>query len=437
MPLRHTIREVQLKNGARGLLVNVPDTTVMSYDFGFRAGNNYAMRPDIQQTAHILEHLAFGANKKYASAEAFSQVFDRNGASSNAATWDTTILYYGTSALLEWDRILDLWQLSIAQPVFSEQALLTEKGNVREELESQFSNHGRVLWQQTNRASGSTSFIDSEKIATIDNVTLADIEEHYRRTHTLGNLRFIIAGDIAAHEDEICAKMESWQLPAGERLAVIPARAKRGELVHIQRADMPNITFRLLLCLQRELSVQERDAMGALNHILNGTFHSRIYGKARTRGICYDTGSDVSSGKDGVSEWEFYGQVSLKNATELFTLIVSQVRETVAGNIREQELSEAKTYSLGGLQLRGQTVGSLSDEYSNDFSNDEPIVLIEDIAPLITSVSVEMMTRIATEFLAAGLWTFGEIGTVERAQTEQHEQVIAQLFAPSGQIKVN
>jgi predicted Zn-dependent peptidase len=428
MPLRHTISEVQLKNGARGLLVNVPDMTVVSYDFGFRAGNNYVKSPKIQQTAHILEHLAFGANKKYDSAEVFSQVFSQNGASSNATTWDTTVLYYGTSAEMEWDRILDLWQCSITQPVFTEKALLTEKGNVREELEGQFSNHGRVLWQRMNRAAGGKSFLDSEKIATIDNVTLDDINEHYKRTHTLKNLRFVIAGDISAHRDAILAKMESWQLPAGERLAVVPATIKKGELVHIHREDMPNVAFRFMMGLQRELSVHERDAMGALNHILNGTFHSRIYGKARTRGICYGTGSDTTSGKDGVSEWEFYGQVSQKNAAELMALIVEQIREALAGNITERELNEAKSYSLGSLQLRGQTVGSLSDEYSDDFSNDEPIVLIEDMPPLIEAVSVAMMTDLANEFITAGLWTYGEIGTIEREQTEAHEQIVAQLF---------
>ena len=78
--------------------------------------------------------------------------------------------------------------------------------------------------------------------------------------------------------------------------------------------------------------------------------------------------------------------------------------------------------------MRGQTVGSLSDEYSDDFSNDEPIVLIEDIPPLIEAVSVQMMTDLANEFVTAGLWTYGEIGTIERDQTEAHEQIVAQLF---------
>ena len=37
--MKHTTTEVRLKNGARGLLIDVPGATVMSFQFQFRAGN--------------------------------------------------------------------------------------------------------------------------------------------------------------------------------------------------------------------------------------------------------------------------------------------------------------------------------------------------------------------------------------------------------------
>ncbi len=39
--MKHTVEEVRLKNGARGLLIDVPNATVMSFQFQFRAGNRY------------------------------------------------------------------------------------------------------------------------------------------------------------------------------------------------------------------------------------------------------------------------------------------------------------------------------------------------------------------------------------------------------------
>ena len=37
--MKHTVEEIRLKNGARGLFIDVADATVMSFQFQFRAGN--------------------------------------------------------------------------------------------------------------------------------------------------------------------------------------------------------------------------------------------------------------------------------------------------------------------------------------------------------------------------------------------------------------
>ena len=42
--MHHTVREVSLKNGVKGLLINVPQATVMSFDFNLRAG--YYLAPE-------------------------------------------------------------------------------------------------------------------------------------------------------------------------------------------------------------------------------------------------------------------------------------------------------------------------------------------------------------------------------------------------------
>ena len=63
--MKHSVEEVRLKNGARGLLIDIPGATVMSFQFHFRAGNRFVADKEIYETAHIMEHLAFGANAKY------------------------------------------------------------------------------------------------------------------------------------------------------------------------------------------------------------------------------------------------------------------------------------------------------------------------------------------------------------------------------------
>ena len=118
--MRHFVEEVRLKNGARGLLINVPDATVMSFRFQFRAGSRYTKSHKIYETAHIMEHMAFGANAKFASEHEFEADFTKNGDYHNASTSDMNMVYIADCADFEWERILDLQLLSIATPKFNE-----------------------------------------------------------------------------------------------------------------------------------------------------------------------------------------------------------------------------------------------------------------------------------------------------------------------------
>ena len=57
--LKHRVSEVVLKNGARGLLIDVPDATVWEFEFQFRAGHRLTRSDKIYQTAHVMEHSVY------------------------------------------------------------------------------------------------------------------------------------------------------------------------------------------------------------------------------------------------------------------------------------------------------------------------------------------------------------------------------------------
>jgi predicted Zn-dependent peptidase len=428
MPLKHSVEELVLNNGARGLLIDVPDSTVVSYDIHFRAGNYYAPSLAKQQTAHIMEHMVFGATKNYPSIEAFSQEFTKNGAYNNATTWQYNMSYYADCALMEWDRILDLQRQAITEPVFTQELLEAEKGNVTEELTGRANHHGRVLWQALYKAMGDAGFNDTEKLETIPAVSLDDIKSHHAKTHTIQNLRFAIAGNLALHKDEIIKQLEGWELPQGKRLLIPTEPLHTAEPVHIYRKDLPSIIFAFSIVLNRQLSEDEQMALSAINHILTGTFHSRIWGRARNRGICYGMGSDVSVDTDGISRWEFSGQIRPQNAPEMFTLIADQLQKVAEGDISEKELTEAKEYALGGYQMRGQTVRSLSGWYASDYFDKDKISPMEAIPDEIKGVTTALITAISKEFLTDGVWGIGAIGDIEEQAVAKLADIVSPLF---------
>lgn len=425
MPLQHTVKEVELKNGAKGLFILTPGATSVHYEVLFRAGNNYVRRPEISQVAHVLEHMAFAANGEYPSIEAFSQEFTKNGAFSNAHTGSVELSYEADCAILEWDRIMDLQRLSITHPVYSQQLLDAEKGNVSEELSGYLSNDWRILWQTMMRQAGLKRWFDADEIKTLDAITLDDVNEHYTRTHTTNNMRFILVGDLEAHMPKLVEQFEDWDLPKGELQPIDQDVAHSSGLVHINRKQDKNLTFGMELLLNRTLSRRELRALNTLTHILTDTFHSRIWGVARTRGICYGMNSWASTLPSGLSELGFSGEVSVKNARELFTLMIDQLKIVSEEGITEAELAQSKLHRLGGLQMDLESVRSLSGWYSDIYYSTGKIDYVENMPALIEGTTIEEIRSLAKEFIDSGIWTFGGVGAISKKDLQQHYDLFA------------
>src|SRR3990167_5376859 len=227
------------------------------------------------------------------------------------------------------------------------------------------------------------------RLQTIPHVTLADIKEHYRRTHTAHNMRFVIAGKLQGRKSEIIRQLEEWELKPGERFDVPKDELSSGNTTLIRRKEASNLTFGVTMMLPRELSDEESDAMDALDHILTGTMHSRIYGAARSKGLAYGVFSDTSAGFHD-SSWDFGGQVNHDTAGKLFDIIVREINCVTNGEISEKELEAAKSYALGRHQMGAQTVSQISNFYTNRYFADGVVKDYEKIPNAINATSREL-----------------------------------------------
>lgn len=427
--MKHTVEEIRLKNGARGLLIDVPDATVMSMQFQFRAGNRYAKSKDIEQVAHIMEHMAFGANARYKSEHEFAADFSKNGALSNAYTTDLSMVYESDCADFEWDRILDLQKLSICQPKFNELELQAEKGNVRGELTNYLNDHHRILWPRVQQLLGEDVLTYRQSIPTIGAVTLADVREHHRRTHTTRNMRFVIAGKLDGRKAEIKRQLEDMPLPEGERFEV-----PRDDLVSsganiIRRKDATNLTFNWSMAISRELSDEELDAMHYLNHILTGTMYSRIFGAARQKGLAYSINAHAGAGYYD-SSWDIYGQVNHETASDLFDIITREIGCVLDGKITESEIESAKSFALGRYQMGAQTVSQISSFYTGRYFADDFIKDYEAVPNMIKSVTLDRMVTTARSFINENIWVLAAVSSGEKQEIVELGDKLATLFNP-------
>jgi predicted Zn-dependent peptidase len=425
--MKHTVEEVKLKNGARGLLVDVADATVMSFQFQFRAGNRYVVSKNVYETAHVMEHMAFGANARFKDEHEFESEFTKNGAYHNAYTSDLSMVYVADCADFEWERIFDLQRVSICQPRFNNEELEAEKGNVRSELTGYLNNHNRVLWPKVQQLLGEDVLTYNQRLKTIQKVKLRHIKDHHNRTHTASNMRFVIAGKLHGRKAEIRRQLEEWELPEGERFDTPQDEFHAGKPTLIRRKEASNLTFAWSMIVPRELTDEEADAMNCLDHILTGTMHSRIYGAARKKGLAYGMFSDTSVGFHD-SSWDFGGQVNLDTAAGLFDIIVKELNAVLDGKITEAEIDAAKSYALGRHQMGAQTVAQISNFYTNRYFADGVVKEYDKVPDSIMNTSRDLMIATAREFIAQNIHVLAGVSSGERKELVALNDKLLPLF---------
>lgn len=426
--MNHTVEEIKLKNGSKGLLIDIPGATVMSFQFQFRAGSRYVKNLDIEQVAHIMEHMAFGANSRFASEHEFEAEFTKNGAYRNAYTSDLSMVYESACADFEWDRILDLQRLAICQPRFNEDELNAEKGNVRSELTNYLNDHHRILWPRIQQLLGEDVLTYRQALPTISNVTLSDIKEHHRRTHTTKNMRFVVAGKLKGRKTQIKQMLEDFSLKEGERFEVPKDELVSASPSLIRRKDATNLTFSMSMALRRELNDPEVDAMYQLNHILTGTMYSRIFGAARRKGLAYSVSAHVGTGFYD-SGWDITGQVNHDAAKSLFEIIEREMRAVLNGEIKQSEIDAAQSFMLGRYQMGAQTVSQISGFYTGRYFADDFIKNYEKVPAMIKGVTMDKITRTAKEFIDENVWVLAAVSSGDRQEIIELSEIVESLFS--------
>lgn len=423
--MKHSIHEVSLKNGTKGLFINVPDASVMNFELNFRAGE-YLVEPDKWETPHLMEHVLLGANELLPKARLFQAEFEKNGAYSNASTGSYDITYDAECADVEWDRIVDLLLIAITKPLFLEEEFEAEFGNVREELSARSNSHYRHLSLALRQAYGFKVKVDQERLLLMDNVNIHDIRSHYINTHTTRNLRFVIGGHLPAERRRIIRSlMENIELPSGEERLELPHEnpTTLKKPLYITNDTVDNVYFYIDTFMRRKMEDSEADALGLINTMLTETLYSRILGTARERGLVYGMSSGFGQTKDS-SNWWFGAQVMPKNAPALFSIIEKELQAVFDGNIIDQDVISAKQYALGRYQRSGQTVGGTVSGYSGRYFFDEAVDDYYKIPERIEAVTKERIIEISRAMFSERIHGMGALGNCgEEFVQELHQQI--------------
>ncbi|MDB5185413.1 MAG: hypothetical protein JWN38_1221 [Candidatus Saccharibacteria bacterium] len=424
--MKHTVNEISLKNGAKGLLIHIPHASVMTFDINFRAGE-YLVEPSKWEVPHLMEHVLLGANDLHPRARDFQAELEKNGAYSNATTGVYDITYEAECADFEWQRVLELLLIAISKPLFLEEEFAAEYGNVKEEMAARSNNHFRRLSLEMRQALGLIAKTDAERLKLMKNVKISDVVEHYRNTHHSANMRFVLAGNLTAGRRTVIEKLfQEIDLPERGKRFPLPSEVPKhlAKPVYVSNDTVENLYFYIDTFMKHRLDDAQTDALNLLNTMLTETLYSRILGTARERGLVYGMSSGLSQTK-GASNWWFGAQVSEKNAPALLYIVTKELEKVLAGEIDDAEIASTKQYALGRFQRSAQTVGGTSAGYAGRYFFDEVIDDYYDVPARIRAVTKEQIIEVARDMFKQKIWGFGVLGNCGKTfAADLHTQLV-------------
>lgn len=428
--MKHAVTEVELNNGAKGLLIDVPGATVMDFEFNFRAGE-YLVDRAKWEVPHLMEHVLLGANEFIPKARLFQAEFEKNGAGNNASTGLYHITYEAECADFEWERILELMVTAISKPLFLPDEFKAEYGNVKDELTARSNNHFRTLSLTVREAHDLLAMTDRERLKQIKNVRRKDLVDHYSKTHTTKNLRFVIAGSMKGRTAKIKRMLEGLSLPKGRSFLELPDEqpVNLEQPVFVARPSVKNVYFEMETFALDRFEDGPMDALELVNGMLTATLYSRILGEARERGLVYSMGSGIDIMKN-VTGWWFSAQVINKNAPALFEIICRELMRVRSGDISTEDLESAKQYWLGRHQRSAQTVAGTMAGYTGRYYFDGIVNDYEAIPERINAVTIEEICRSSKRMFSDKIGGLGILGGGSRSRelTDQLNEQIRPLW---------
>ncbi len=426
--LKHRVEHIKLDSGLQGLIIDTPKTGVVVCEVSFRAGE-FMLPREKWETAHMMEHVLLGANKTFSKARDFQAAIEQNGAYSNASTSVYDVTYEVECADFEWQRVVGLLFDAISTPLFLQEEFDTEKSNVREELISRSNNHFRHLNLGLRQAMGMCSLTDPERVELLDGVTREDLVAHYKKTHTLPNARFIIAGNFNGDYAEVTELLESRLKLArrGSRISMPDEEPTKPEDPLVARKpSVPNVYLYLDLYAKRVMTEQELIALNLLSTMLTETMYSRIFGAAREKGWVYGMGSGIAPMGNSTGWW-LGAQVSKTNSQPLLRLIRDECQRLQQGVIDEEDFEAAKKHLLGKTMRSGQTASGLVNRYGKYYMNDE----VDDMNRLtskLKNLKSKECIKVFQEICQENIWGIGVLGSTSLVPARKLHSYAAEIF---------
>ncbi len=390
-----------LPNGLRIITVPMKENPTVTVMVMVEAGSKYE-NPEIAGISHFLEHMCFKGTTGRPSALAISKELDTIGASYNASTGRESTVFYAKSDKQHIDQIFDVVSDIYLNSTFPEKELQKEKGVVIEEIrmyKDDPTSYVQELFNELLYGNQPTGWDIAGTEKSVASLTQAQVIE-YHRTHYVPEATVIaIAGGF--DEEKVLEQVEKifGALPRANK-------AKKAPVYDVQDRPVSKIYYKetdqthLVLGFRGIPRYDERMyAMGILHRILGRGMSSRLFQKLREEmAVCYYVGS----GHNSYTDHGLFGiscGVEKARTGEVIKVLLEECARLCNELVTEEELSRAKSCSIGKMYLGLESSDSYADFYGVQELFSEPIETPESEEKKVRAVTREDIQNLAKEII--------------------------------------
>lgn len=381
------IDQVQLDNELNTLFIHSPGCSAGTVQMWFRAGSALEQK-DNQGIAHFLEHMFFKGTPKRPGPQLAHDIESYGGEVNAFTSFDYTCYYINTPSLFL-DKSVDILLDMVANPLFGEEDIPSERQVVFEEYRRAMDNPSQFNFIQLQKASfdGGYQHPILGREDTIQNFSREQVTSFRESYYNLENAMLVIAGDLK-DRTELENKIRAFRLPHGKKSTFGNFEIKQKESVNIHDKDIRQAT--LTICLQSpeylngDAAAQDL-AVNCLAHGETSRFYQALVAKTSLcNGIA---GSTMYFAKGGVHMLKM--SFPIENLAKVSKLFMSTLTETVVNGFKSEELTKIKNQYISSKIYERESIESYAFSLGHGFAQSGNIYCEDEFIENIRATSVD------------------------------------------------
>ena len=381
------IDQVKLDNELNTLFIHSPGCSAGTVQMWFRAGSALEKK-DNQGIAHFLEHMFFKGTPDRPGPQLAHDIESYGGEVNAFTSFDYTCYYINTPSLFL-DKSVDILLDMVANPLFGEEDIPSERQVVFEEYRRAHDNPSQYNFMQLQKASfeGGYSHPILGREDTILNFTQEQIKTFRESFYNLENAMLIVAGDLKERE-QLEKKIRSFRLPHGKKSEFEDFKIRAKESVNIHDKDIRQAT--LTICLQSPDYMNEKAAgqdlaINCLAHGETSRFYQALVAKTSLcNGIA---GSTMYFAHGGTHMLKM--NFPVENLPKISKLFMQTLSDALTNGFKQEELTKIKNQYISSKIYERESIESYAFSLGHGFAQSGNIYCEDEFIDKIRAVTVD------------------------------------------------